>query len=65
MKYKLQIRSIRLKDITQYFILFPDSTNIKFNNFSIKEFKPLHRQSSLKYRKDEPFIAEFKHLLLK
>jgi hypothetical protein len=65
MRYKLHIRSIRLKDITQYFILFPDSTNIMLNNYSVKEFKPLHRQSSLKYRKDEPYIAEFKHLLLK
>lgn len=26
---------------------------------------PLHRQSSLKYRKDEPFFAEIKHLIPK
>jgi hypothetical protein len=32
------------------------------NNNSVKEFQPLHRQSSLKYRKDDPFCAELKHL---
>jgi hypothetical protein len=65
MKYKLQIRCFRLKEITQYFALFPDYTNIFLNNYSVKEFQPLHRQSSLKYRKDEPFYAEIKHLLPK
>jgi hypothetical protein len=56
-KNKLQIRSIRLKDGIQYFLQFPDYTNIMLNNYSVKEFMPLHRQSSLKYRKDEPCVA--------
>lgn len=36
MKYRLQIRSIRIKELTQYFTLFPDYTNVMLNNFSIK-----------------------------
>ena len=65
MKYKLQVRCFRLKQATQFFVLFPDYTNIVINNYSLKEFNPLHRQSSLKYRKDEPFYAEIKHLIPK
>jgi hypothetical protein len=52
MKYKLQIRSIRLKEGIQNFMQFPDYTNIVINNNSVKEYLPLHRQSSLHYRKD-------------
>lgn len=35
------------------------------NGFTVREYMPLHRQSSLKYRKDEPFNVEVKHLLPK
>lgn len=36
MKYKLQVRCFRLKEHTQYSVLFPDYTNIVLNNYSVK-----------------------------
>jgi hypothetical protein len=51
-----------MKEATNSFILFPDFAHIEINEFIVKEFIPLHRQSSLKYRKDEPMIIEHKHL---
>ena len=65
MRYKLQVRCFRLKETTQNFLLFPDHTEVMMNGFSVREYLPLHRQSSLKYRKDEPFNVEVKHLLPK
>lgn len=52
MKHKLQIRCLRLKEHTQFFILFPDYAKIFVNQSSVRECLPLPRQSSLKYRKD-------------
>ena len=65
MKYRIQVRCFRIKESTQNFILFPDHAEIQVNGFQSKEFAPLHRQSSLKYRKDEPFFIDPKHLLPK
>lgn len=39
--------------LTKNINLFPDACNISLNNKSIKEFTPLHRQSSLKFRRDD------------
>lgn len=55
----MQIRCFRIKQTTNTFILFPDSARIEINGSTVKEFVPLHRQSSLKYRKDEPINVDF------
>ena len=34
--------------------LFPDACTVTMNNQIIKEFLPLHKQSSLKFRRDDP-----------
>jgi hypothetical protein len=52
--HKLMLRCFRLKPQTQNQNLFPDSCMITINGKELKEFKPLHKQSSLKYRRDEP-----------
>lgn len=62
---KIQMRCFRLKETTQNFILFPDAATVFVNTFLLKDFTPIHRQSSLKYRKDEPSYMEPKHLLPK
>jgi hypothetical protein len=53
----IEVRSIRLKDhtdeVSNFINLFPDACTIMINNRHIKEFNPLHKQSSLKYRRDE------------
>ena len=61
-KYKLQVRSMRLKEECQNVILFPDSVNMKQKQFNIAQYKPIHAQSSLKYRKDDPFYIDEKAL---
>lgn len=43
-------------------MLFPDSCSFTLNGHPIKEFTPLHRMSSLKNRKDEPFYVELRNL---
>lgn len=45
-------------------MLFPDSFEMQVNNYSVKQLEPIHRQSSLKYRKDEAFNVDLKHLQL-
>ena len=65
MKCKIQVRCFRIKDSTQNFIQFPDHAEISVNGFQSKDFVPLHKQSSLKYRKDEAFFIDPKHLLPK
>jgi len=50
--YRLQLRSFRLKPQTQNQNLFPDSCTITINSKELKDLKPLHKQSSLKYRRD-------------
>jgi hypothetical protein len=54
-QFKIQVRCFRIKEGCQNFVLFPDSATFVLKNTNIKEFIPIHRQSSLKYRKDEPF----------
>lgn len=54
-QYKIQIRCFRLKEGCQTSVIFPDAATFYLRNMAIKEFTPLHKQSSLKYRKDEPF----------
>jgi len=54
-QFKIQVRCFRLKEGCQNTVLFPDSVNFIMRNLILKEFLPLHKQSSLKYRKDEPF----------
>lgn len=49
---RLQMRCFRLKENMSNFILFPDLASIEVNGVHTKDFIPLHRQSSLKYRKD-------------
>ena len=53
---------MRIKDdknsLTKNLILFPDASTIMLNNKLLKEFIPLHRQSSLKFRKDEAFTIK-------
>ena len=53
---------MRIKDdknsLTKNLILFPDASTIMLNNKLLKEFIPLHRQSSLKFRKDEVFTIK-------
>jgi len=62
-QYKIQVRCFRLKEGCQNSILFPDSVNFSLRNIIVKEFVPLHKQSCLKYRKDEPFyITQGLHL---
>lgn len=61
-RQKVQLRCFRLKEATTSFILFPDYVSIELNDNFAKEFIPLHRQSSLKYRKDEPVTIDFKKL---
>lgn len=42
------------KDPVSNFInLFPDACSLMVNGKLMKEFEPLHKQSSLKYRRDE------------
>ena len=65
LKHRLQVRCFRIKESTQNFVLFPDHTEICVNGVAVKEFNPLHRQSALKYRKDEPFYIDWKQLLPK
>ena len=54
---QIEIRSLRIKDyydkVANYINLFPDACTVVLNGKNIKEFLPLHRQSSLKYRRDE------------
>ena len=54
-QYKVQVRCFKLNKNCQTNILFPDSIAFNSKNYTIKEMAPLHRQSSLKFRKDEPF----------
>ncbi len=61
-KWRVQVRCFRLKDNIQTFSLFPDSASFSINNRFEKEFLPLPKQSSLKYRKDEPFLL-MQHLI--
>jgi hypothetical protein len=53
----IEVRSLRLKDrndeVSNFINLFPDACTVMINGRHIKEFTPLHRQSSLKYRRDE------------
>ena len=51
-KWRVQVRCFRLKENIQTFSLFPDSASFSVNNRFEKEFLPLPKQSSLKYRKD-------------
>ena len=48
---------MRIKDepkgLTNHLTLFPDACTITINNHLVKEYQPLHRQSSLKYRRDD------------
>ncbi len=39
--------------VCNYINLFPDACTVMANSKLIKEFVPLHRQSSLKYRRDD------------
>jgi len=61
-KWRVQVRCFRLKEKIQTFVLFPDSASFSINNRFEKEFLPLPKQSSLKYRKDEPFLLT-QHLI--
>lgn len=54
-QYKIQVRCFRIKEGCQMSCLFPDSSTFSMKSMILKEFTPLHKQSSLKYRKDEPF----------
>lgn len=55
-KSSIEVRSLRIKETydhnSSYIILFPDACNFILNGRLIKDFNPLHRQSSLKYRRD-------------
>ena len=64
-KKKIQVRCLRVKGEAKNIILFPDSFDISVNGSHIKSLEPLHKQSSLKFRKDDPFNIEFKHLNFK
>ena len=64
-RYKVQVRSFRLKEMANHLIQFPDTLSMSVNNQKIKEFEPLHKQSCLKFRKDEPFLIDMKHLSVK
>ncbi len=48
----IQVRCIRIMESTQNINLFPDAASVEFNKQTVKDFQPLHKQSSLKYRKD-------------
>lgn len=65
MRYKVQVRCFRLKENASNLILFPDTACVSVNNQRVKEFEPLHKQSCLKFRKDEPFFIDLKHLMPK
>ena len=54
-QYNIQVRCFRLKEDCQNFIQFPDSCCFSLRSIILKDFEPLERLSSLKYRKDEPF----------
>ena len=64
-KKRVQVRCFRAKEEAKNTILFPDSFEMSVNGSHIKTLEPLHKQSSLKFRKDEPFFIEFKHLHFK
>lgn len=53
----IEVRSLRIKEYydpnASYITLFPDACTVSVNNRLVKEFVPLHKQSSLKYRRDE------------
>lgn len=64
-RFKIQVRCFRLKPDCDNFILFPDSAKFKLKEHEVQDFQPIHRQSSLKYRKDEPFYLPVKLLKTK
>ena len=39
--------------VSNFINLFPDACSLMINTKLIREFEPLHKQSSLKYRRDE------------
>jgi len=53
----IEIRSLKLDGKGNYEQTLPDSGTLRFNNSIVKEFKPLHQNSSLKKRKDEKFFS--------
>jgi uncharacterized protein YaaR (DUF327 family) len=55
---KVQIRCFKLKEGAQNIIQFPDSATFTMHKNIVKEFVPLHRQSSLKHRKDESVFID-------
>lgn len=55
---RVQIRCFRLKEGCQNIMQFPDSATLTLQRSVVKEFTPLHRQSSLKHRKDESVFIE-------
>lgn len=57
---RLEVRSFRLKEGATSFVLFPDYAKIEVNDAVVKEFIPLHKLSSLKYRKDEALMVDIK-----
>ena len=65
MRWKLQVRCFRLKEAAKNITLFPDTASLSVNGYSIKDFEPLHKQSCLKFRKDEPIYIESKHIVPK
>lgn len=54
------MRCFRLKEGANSFILFPDYAKIEVNETLVREFIPLHKLSSLKYRKDEALMIDIK-----
>lgn len=58
----MQIRCFRIKETTNSFLLFPDAASIEVNGSLVRQFLPLHKQSSLKYRKDEPVTLHHSEL---
>ena len=61
----MQVRSLRLKKECQNAILFPDSVTMKIKMFTICTYKPIHANSSLKFRRDDPFSITPQYLLPK
>ena len=55
---EVEIRCMRIKHnergLTSNLNLFPDACSVIINNKMIREFTPLHKQSSLKFRRDDP-----------
>lgn len=53
----IELRSIRMKGtvdpVSNFINLFPDACSLMINAKLIRQFEPLHKQSSLKYRRDE------------